>query len=181
MQSHLISDLLDFAGIRFGKMRLDEPRHRPAAGVRAAVDVVSMRGRRISASSVHVRAGYAAAAVLADEARLQQVFWNLLTNAIKFTPKGGTVDVSSGVDGSDFRVTIRDTGRGISAEFLPRLFDRFSQQDSGSAKNFSGLGIGLTIVRHLVTMHAGTITVESRGTRARRHVHGAPAACRAGR
>jgi PAS domain S-box-containing protein len=162
VQSHLISDLLDFAGIRFGKMRLESRVIDPTLALRAAVEVVSMEAES-RCVSVQVALGAQPAAVLADDARLQQVFWNLLTNAIKFTPKGGTVDVTSGVDGSDFRVTIRDTGRGISAEFLPRLFDRFAQQDSGSAKNFSGLGIGLTIVRHLVTMHAGTITVESRG------------------
>lgn len=101
--------------------------------------------------------------IFGDEARLQQVFWNLLTNAIKFTPAEGAVTVRAGEAAGNFEVAIADTGRGISAEFLPRLFDRFSQQDSGSAKNFAGLGIGLTIVRHLVTMHGGTIGVSSEG------------------
>jgi PAS domain S-box-containing protein len=162
VQSHLISDLLDFAGIRFGKMRLERTRIDPALALRAAIDVVSgqaeSRGVSLRLQPLGERV-----AVFGDEARLQQVFWNLLTNAIKFTPRGGRVEISARKDAGTFEVAIADTGRGISAEFLPRLFDRFSQQDSGSAKNFAGLGIGLTIVRHLVTMHGGTIQVASEG------------------
>ena len=162
VQAHLISDLLDFAGIRFGKMRLEKRLIDPSQALRAAIEVVSMDANT-KGVAIHVRQLEQRPSLLGDEARLQQVFWNLLTNAIKFTPKGGRVDVVARLDGNSFEVTIADTGSGISADFLPRLFDRFSQQDSGSAKNFSGLGIGLTIVRHLVTMHAGTISVASQG------------------
>jgi PAS domain S-box-containing protein len=162
LQSHLIADLLDFAGIRFGKMRLERAPVDICQAVAAAVEVIAGQAE---AKGVQLRATLPEQPlfVSGDEARLQQVFWNLLTNAIKFTPAGGRVDVSAREVGGEFAVTISDTGSGISPEFLPRLFDRFSQQESGTAKNFSGLGIGLTIVRHLVTMHGGTITVTSEG------------------
>lgn len=162
VQSHLISDLLDFAGIRFGKMRLEKTRIDPDQALRAAVEVVSGQAEA-KGVRLQLHALGRPLTVLGDEARLQQVFWNLLTNAIKFTPASGEVTVRATESDNHFVVAITDTGRGISPEFLPRLFDRFSQQDSGSAKNFGGLGIGLTIVRHLVTMHGGTISVSSEG------------------
>ena len=162
VQAHLISDLLDFAGIRFGKMRLEKRLIDPSQALRAAIEVVLMDAQT-KGVAIHVRQLEQRPSLIGDEARLQQVFWNLLTNAIKFTAKGGRIDIAARLDGNHFEVTIADTGSGISPDFLPRLFDRFSQQDSGSAKNFSGLGIGLTIVRHLVTMHGGTISVASQG------------------
>jgi PAS domain S-box-containing protein len=162
VQSHLIADLLDFAGIRFGKMRLEKTRIDPRHALRAAVEVVSGQAEA-KGVDIRLRPVDHPLSLMADEARLQQVFWNLLTNAIKFTAKGGRVDIQARDTGSSYEVAISDTGRGISPEFLPRLFDRFSQQDSGSTKNFAGLGIGLTIVRHLVTMHGGTISVSSEG------------------
>src|SRR6185295_1262180 len=100
---------------------------------------------------------------LADESRLQQVVWNLLSNAIKFTPPGGRVEVRAGVIDARYEISVTDTGRGISPEFLPQIFERFSQQESGADKRFSGLGIGLTIVKHLVDIHRGSIEVESDG------------------
>jgi PAS domain S-box-containing protein len=162
VQSHLIADLLDFAGIRFGKMRLEKHRIDPSEALRAAVDAV---WNQAEAKGVQLCLPPLAAQVslLGDEARLQQVFWNLLTNAIKFTPAGGRVDIATREVDGNFEAVISDTGSGISPEFLPRLFDRFSQQDAGSTKNFGGLGIGLTIVRHLVTMHGGTVSVASEG------------------
>jgi PAS domain S-box-containing protein len=162
VQAHLISDLLDFAGIRFGKMRLDKRTIDPLQAVDAAVEVVSLEAEN-KGIPIRVRHLDPPAAVFGDEARLQQVFWNLLNNAIKFTPREGRVEVTTRCQGNALEVAISDTGAGIRPEFLPRIFDRFSQQDSGSAKNFAGLGIGLTIVRHLVTMHAGTISVASAG------------------
>lgn len=162
VQSHLISDLLDFAGIRFGKMRLERASVDPNRALRAAVEVVSSQAEA-KGVQLGMRLLDHPVTIFGDEARLQQIFWNLLTNAIKFTPEGGEVEAIATQAGDDFEVAIRDTGMGISPDFLPRLFDRFSQQDSGSAKNFAGLGIGLTIVRHLVTMHRGTISVASEG------------------
>jgi CheY-like chemotaxis protein/anti-sigma regulatory factor (Ser/Thr protein kinase) len=89
--------------------------------------------------------------------------WNLVSNAIKFTPSGGRIDVDAHVVGDQFEIAVTDTGRGISPEFLPQIFERFSQQESGTGKSFSGLGIGLTIVKHLVDIHQGSIEVESEG------------------
>ncbi len=101
--------------------------------------------------------------VMADDSRLQQVVWNLLTNAIKFTPEGGRIDVRAGIVDGQYEIAVSDTGSGIAPEFLPRIFERFSQQETGAGKSFAGLGIGLTIVKHLVDIHQGTIGVHSEG------------------
>jgi CheY-like chemotaxis protein len=105
-----------------------------------------------------------------DAKRLQQVVWNLLTNAVKFTPSGGTVELRlSAVDVTDssspnyVQITVSDTGKGISKEFLPYVFDRFRQADGSITRADSGLGLGLAIVRHLVELHGGTVTAESPG------------------
>jgi PAS domain S-box-containing protein len=162
VQSHLTSDLLDYAGIQFGKMRLETAVIDPVAVVDAATEIVAplARDKQIRLV-VDARAGECS--VVGDATRLQQVVWNLLTNAVKFTPTGGTITVATQCADGWFQVDVTDTGKGISAEFLPRLFDRFSQQDTGSTKSFSGLGIGLTIVRHLLLQHHGTIEVSSPG------------------
>jgi len=163
VQAHLIEDLLDFAGIRFGKMHLEFAVVDPRAPVRAALEVVT---EQVHAKGVrlHAQLQEEALHVWADEARLQQVIWNLLSNANKFTPTGGEIIVSGRGDGDSYEVTVSDTGAGISAEFLPHIFERFSQQDSSTRKSFHGLGIGLTIVKHLIEMHHGSIAAESGGT-----------------
>lgn len=102
-------------------------------------------------------------AISADSARLQQIMWNLLSNAVKFTPHGGKISVRLEQDGSEARVTIKDTGQGIDPEFLPRVFDRFRQADSSTTRSFGGLGLGLAIVRHLVELHGGTVSAHSDG------------------
>lgn len=162
VQSQLIADLLDFAGIQFGKMRLDLGVVDPCAAIDAALEVAASqalaKGVRIEA-----RTPDRGARVLGDESRLRQVVWNLLSNSIKFTPKGGRIDLTAQVSNGFFQIEITDSGRGISAEFLPHIFDRFSQQDSGAAKSFAGVGIGLTIIRHLVEAHRGTIQASSAG------------------
>ena len=89
---------------------------------------------------------------------MQQVFWNLLTNAIKFTAKGGTIQVLAERVQSHLEVRVADTGEGIAPEFLPRLFERFTQADASTTRNHGGLGLGLSIVSHLVEMHGGTIS-----------------------
>jgi PAS domain S-box-containing protein len=162
VQSHLIGDLLDFAGIRFGKMRLDVDAISPARAVNAAVEVVSAQAQNKDVK-IHQDVGDRDAHILADESRLQQVVWNLLTNAIKFTPSGGRVDVVGRASEGCYEICVSDTGRGISAEFLPQIFERFSQQESGTGKSFAGLGIGLTIVKHLLDIQHGTIDVRSDG------------------
>jgi len=162
VQSHLIADLLDFAGIRFGKMRLDLEVVDPAIAVRASVDVVDVQAKAKNLQiSTHI--ADREARVMADQSRLQQIVWNLLSNSIKFTPQNGSIAVSAKVDGGFYQIDVADTGQGISPDFLPRLFDRFSQQESGVGKSHAGLGIGLTIVRHLVEAHYGTIEASSEG------------------
>jgi PAS domain S-box-containing protein len=162
VQSHLIEDLLDFAGIRFGKMRVDLDAIPPARAVESAAEVVHTQASN-KGVELHLHVNDREAHVLADESRLQQVVWNLVSNAIKFTPSGGRIDVDAHVVGDQFEIAVTDTGRGISPEFLPQIFERFSQQESGTGKSFSGLGIGLTIVKHLVDIHQGSIEVESEG------------------
>ena len=98
-----------------------------------------------------------------DADRLQQIVWNLLSNAIKFTPRDGRVTVSMQQHDGELTLTVRDTGQGISQEFLPRVFDRFSQADGGSTRAHGGLGLGLAIVRHLVELHAGRVEAASAG------------------
>jgi CheY-like chemotaxis protein len=101
--------------------------------------------------------------VIGDRDRLQQVVWNLVSNALKFTPKGGRVEVSLADADGDAQIAVADTGIGISAEFLPFVFDRFRQADSSMSRRHSGLGLGMAIVRHLVELHGGTVSVESNG------------------
>jgi signal transduction histidine kinase/ActR/RegA family two-component response regulator len=162
LQTHLIADLLDFAGIQFGKMRFDLGIIDPVVSIQAALDVVAPQALA-KGVQIQPRIVDRGARVLGDESRLQQVVWNLLSNAIKFTSKGGRIDVTARVSGDLFQIDVTDTGQGISGDFLPHIFDRFSQQDSGTAKSFAGLGIGLTIVRHLVEAHRGTIEAHSAG------------------
>jgi PAS domain S-box-containing protein len=162
VQSHLIEDLLDFAGIRFGKMRIEVDAIPPARAVTAAVEIVNAQAQK-NGVAINLNIGDPDAHIMADDSRLQQIVWNLLSNAIKFTPKGGRIDVDAREDGDAYQISVTDTGRGISPEFLPQIFERFSQQESGTGKSFAGLGIGLTIVKHLVDIHHGTITVASDG------------------
>jgi PAS domain S-box-containing protein len=162
VQSHLIEDLLDFAGIRFGKMRIDVDAIPPARAVESAAEVVQAQANN-KGVELHLHVSDREAHVLADESRIQQVVWNLLSNAIKFTPAGGRIDVNAHAANSHYEIAVTDTGRGISPEFLPQIFERFSQQESGTGKSFAGLGIGLTIVKHLVDIHHGSIDVASSG------------------
>jgi CheY-like chemotaxis protein/anti-sigma regulatory factor (Ser/Thr protein kinase) len=101
--------------------------------------------------------------VLGDPDRLQQVVWNLASNAVKFTPRGGRVEVSLRQTDSHVLLLVRDTGKGIPADFLPHVFERFRQADSTSTRKYGGLGLGLAIVRHLVELHGGTVHAESPG------------------
>jgi PAS domain S-box-containing protein len=162
LQTHLISDLLDYAGMRFGKMNLDIVATYPATALQSAHAVVAPLA---AAKKVTLKWNVADpdARVMGDDARLQQIVWNLVSNAIKFTPTGGSVSVDAHMKDNQYEISVTDTGRGISAQFLPHLFDRFSQQDSSLNKSFAGLGIGLTIVKHLVEVHGGTIEAQSLG------------------
>jgi signal transduction histidine kinase len=101
--------------------------------------------------------------VRGDPDRLHQAFWNLLTNAVKFTPNGGTITAALARRGGAAEVTITDTGIGIPAEFLPQLFERFTQHESGAKREFGGLGLGLALVRYFIELHGGTVHAESAG------------------
>lgn len=162
VQSHLIADLLDFAGIRFGKMRLDMEVVDPASSIQASVEIVEAQAKPKNIQ-IDTHVADRQSRVMADQSRLQQIVWNLLSNSIKFTPQNGRVDVYAKAEGSVYQIEVVDNGQGISPEFLPRLFERFSQQETGVGKSHAGLGIGLTIVRHLVEAHSGTIEAFSEG------------------
>lgn len=162
VQAQLIDDLLDVSRIVSGKLNLDVRPLDISSVTRAAINVV-----RPAADAKGIALDYWAqpglGAISADSARLQQIMWNLLSNAVKFTPHGGKISVRLEQDGSDARVTIKDTGQGIDPEFLPRVFDRFRQADSSTTRSFGGLGLGLAIVRHLVELHGGTVSAHSDG------------------
>ena len=161
-QAQLIDDLLDMNRIVSGKLRLDVQRVDLGAVVEAALDSVRPSAQ---ARGLHVRADVdrSLAPVWGDPNRLQQIVWNLLSNAVKFTPRGGHVDVSvRPVDGRA-EVVVADDGAGIPPDFLPHVFERFRQADSSTTRKFGGLGLGLSIVKHLVELHGGTITADSAG------------------
>ncbi|HEX8335359.1 MAG TPA: ATP-binding protein [Pyrinomonadaceae bacterium] len=161
-QNQLISDLLDVSRIISGKLRLDLRTVDLPKVIEAAVEATrpAAEGKGVSLStSLDPYAG----PVNGDADRLQQVVWNLLTNAIKFTPEGGQILVKSEVVETRVEVTVRDTGMGISPEFLPHIFDRFRQANPGTNRIHGGMGLGLSIVRQLVELHGGTIRAESGG------------------
>jgi CheY-like chemotaxis protein len=162
MQTRLIEDLLDMSRITSGKMRLDTQPVEPASFIEAAMETV-----RPAAEAKGIRLTKildpAAGPITGDPNRLQQIVWNLLTNAIKFTGKEGTVQVLLGRVNSHIEITVADTGVGIAPEFLPHVFDRFRQADSSRTRTARGLGLGLSIVRHLVEQHGGTVHVSSPG------------------
>ncbi|GAC1667529.1 MAG: hypothetical protein NVS9B2_09150 [Steroidobacteraceae bacterium] len=162
LQAQMIADLLDYAGITFGKIRWAAATIDPNLVVRSALDAAHAAA---VARKVDIRASFNAegVAVEGDPSRLQQVVWNLLSNAIKFSPEGGPVEVDVSRVADDFRLVVRDRGKGISAAFLPHIFERFSQQDSGSTKNYGGLGLGLAIVKQIVDLHGGSIEASSGG------------------
>ncbi len=161
-EAQLVEDLLDVSRIAAGKVRLDACRVDPAEIVEVAVDSVrpAADGKRIALS---VAAERGAGPVLADVGRLQQVVWNLLTNAIKFTPKGGRVGVALRSEDGHVEIAVSDDGQGIAGEFLPYVFERFRQADSSTTRRHGGLGLGLALVRHLVELHGGAVRVESEG------------------
>jgi CheY-like chemotaxis protein len=162
-QTKLIEDLLDVSRITTGKLRLSIKPVELGLIVRAAVDAVRpvIESKQITLTP---RIEAAATTLSGDPDRLQQVFWNLLSNAAKFTPQGGRIDVTLTDNGtSAVTLSVRDSGAGIDPKFLPYVFDRFRQADSSSTRSHGGLGIGLTIVRHIVELHGGTVAAHSEG------------------
>ena len=157
----LVADLLDMARLVTGRMALThEPVFLPTV-VREAVNGVS-DAAATKGIALHVESPDAVQ-VIGDRTRLRQVVAHLLANAVKFTEPGGSVSVRVGVEASDAIIQVTDTGVGLTPAMLPRVFDRFRQADSGLTRTHGGLGIGLTIVRHLVALHGGTVEVASPG------------------
>jgi signal transduction histidine kinase len=164
LQTRLISDILDVSSIITGKLRLNlEPVDLPAV-IEAALDTLRPAAE---ARGIHLKANLAHGSepVLGDPARLQQVVWNLVSNAIKFAPQDGYVDIALAVADEQVEITVQDNGSGIAPEFLPYIFDRFRQADSSSTRTHQGLGLGLAIVRHLMEMHGGSVQAMNRSDR----------------
>jgi CheY-like chemotaxis protein/two-component sensor histidine kinase len=162
LQARLIEDLLDVSRIIAGKLRVER---RPIAlrdVVEAAVEALrpAATAKRVQLDSA---LGSDPARVLGDSIRLQQAVGNLLSNALKFTPEGGSIEVRLGRTESQVELQVRDTGQGIPADLLPQLFERFRQDESSITRPHAGLGLGLALTRYLVEQHEGTIRAESPG------------------
>ncbi len=162
VQSRLIEDLLDVSRIISGKLRLNLRAVDLPDVVRAAVQSV-MPAAEVKAMRVDVLIDPGAGPVSGDADRIQQIVWNLVSNAVKFTPKNGRVQVRLARVASQVELTVSDTGQGIAPEFLPHVFERFTQADTSSTRQHTGLGLGLGITRHLVELHGGTVAVYSDG------------------
>jgi PAS domain S-box-containing protein len=161
-QAQLIDDLLDVSRIITGKLRMDVRPIDPNGFIEAAIDAVKpaaeargVRVQKIMDTGVVTVPG--------DPTRLQQVIWNLLTNAIKYTPRGGRVQVRMECVDSHLQIVVADSGQGIPQEFLPYVFDRFRQVDQSTSRHHGGLGLGLALVRHLVELHGGSVAAASPG------------------
>lgn len=161
-QAQIVDDLLDISRIVSGKLRLNVQLMAPKAALEAGVEAV-----RSSAAAkgvaLDVLADAQAGPVFGDPERVQQIVWNLVSNAVKFTPRGGRVHVALQRSQAWAHIVVTDTGEGIAPEFLPFIFDHFTQQDSSSSRRHGGLGLGLAIVRKLVSLHGGTVEAHSDG------------------
>jgi PAS domain S-box-containing protein len=161
-QARLVDDILDTARIITGRLKLDAHPVKIERVFQAAVDVIrpSAEAKRIGLEAV---IDDRSSIVFGDANRVQQVIWNLLSNAVKFTSEGGRIEARLSRSEGHVEITITDTGMGIEPEFIPYVFDRFRQADSTSTRKYSGLGLGLAIVRHVVEMHGGTVAASSPG------------------
>ncbi len=162
VQAQLISDLLDLSRIAAGKLELDRQWFNPveAIGSALASSQNTAAARRVT---IAVDTDGALDDIWWDPTRFQQVVWNLVDNAVKFSMEGGSVEVQLRQNGADIELEVRDAGAGIAAEFLPHVFDRFRQEDSSSRRWHGGLGLGLTVVHQIVSAHGATIEVHSAG------------------
>jgi PAS domain S-box-containing protein len=160
-QAQIVDDLLDTSRIVTGSLRLAMKPVSIAAVVREALEVVQpgAEGKRIHLVVEEV----VDCDLVGDPVRLRQVMWNLLSNGVKFTPAGGTVRLSVKAEGDELVLTVSDTGQGITPEFMPYVFDRFRQEEGSIRRSSGGLGLGLSIVKHIVEGHGGRIEVESAG------------------
>jgi CheY-like chemotaxis protein len=158
----LIEDILDVSRMITGKLRLNTEPVDIASVINAAIDSVQLA---IDSRELHLEVTLdpSARRTVGDANRLQQIVWNLLANAIKFTPSGGHIEVKVERAASNLQLSVSDTGQGIGASFLPFIFDRFRQADGTTTRQHGGLGLGLAIVRQLVELHGGTIKADSAG------------------
>lgn len=162
MQARLLSDILDVSRINMGKLQLDLQPVDPAQLLHATLDAIQPLLQE-NANPLVLDIDAPLAPVLADPARFQQIIWNLLSNAIKFSPNGAEIRVTLKGNPRGVRLSVQDLGVGIEAAFLPRLFERFAQGNVRSNRQFGGLGLGLSIVKHLVQLHGGHVAAESDG------------------
>jgi signal transduction histidine kinase len=162
MLAKIVEEILDVSRIISGKLRLNIQRTDPGRLIGDAVAIVAPAAEA-KAITLHSEADPDLTAVNGDPDRLRQVLWNLLTNAVKFTPSGGRVDVRLVVHDAYIEIIVSDTGRGIEPAFLPYIFERFRQADSRFTREHGGLGLGLSIARNIVEMHGGTIEAVSEG------------------
>jgi PAS domain S-box-containing protein len=161
-QARLVEDLLDVSRMAGGRMRLTLVETDVTAVVREALDAIGPSAQA-KGLILDVRLPSSLPRLMVDAGRIQQVLWNLLTNAIKFTPRGGTVTVSSAVTLEGVELIVRDTGRGIAPDFLPFVFDPFRQGEPPTSRSIAGLGIGLAIVRRIIEAHGGRVEARSDG------------------
>jgi PAS domain S-box-containing protein len=162
VQAQLVADLLDVSRIVSGKLHLESsPIDANEVATACVLGLLPLAEKREQQLRIEVEGG--PFVVLADRARLHQVITNLLSNALKFTPRGGSIDLSIRRDEADVVITVTDSGKGIPAAFLPLVFERFRQADGSSTRQHGGLGLGLAIVRHVVELHEGSVSVESEG------------------
>jgi PAS domain S-box-containing protein len=161
-QAQLIEDLLDMSRITSGKVLLDMQTLPPSTFIDAAIETVRPAA---DAKNIRIDKHYAPSPglVAGDPARLQQVIWNLLSNAIKFTPRDGLVEVGLAHRAGHVEITIRDNGIGIRPEFITHVFERFRQADASTTRRHGGLGLGLSIVKHMIEQHGGTVRADSAG------------------
>lgn len=161
-QNRLVSDLLDVSRIITGKLRLNVSSVKPVHFIEAALEAARPAA---DAKEIYLQTviDENVALISGDADRLQQIVWNLISNAIRFTPRGGRVQVRLEQVNTNVKIIVSDNGSGIKPEFLPFIFDRFSQQDTSITRKIGGLGMGLAIVRHLVELHGGEVEVESAG------------------
>jgi CheY-like chemotaxis protein/anti-sigma regulatory factor (Ser/Thr protein kinase) len=154
--------LLDVSRILRGKLLLNTAAINLVTIIQAAIETVRLAAEA-KEITIHTVFASAVGRVVGDAARLQQILWNLLTNAVKFTPNGGQVVVRLEQVDTVVQIQVSDTGKGITPEFLPYVFEYFRQEDSKTTRKFGGLGLGLAIVRYLTELHGGTVAVESAG------------------
>lgn len=159
-QSQLIEDMLDLSRIASGKLHLDMQQFDLVSVVNTTIESVQFAA---TARAIQLSVNLTPTMILGDVDRMGQVLWNLLTNAIKFTPIGGRVEIALATVGTHAEIRVSDTGQGIGPELLPHIFDRFRQGDSSSSKSTQGLGLGLSIVRMIVELHGGSVRAESGG------------------